>query len=249
MAAQRRQQLQTPPVSCAGFPAVRLAARNPAIPLATIATSLAARVLSRVRVPRSRSARRIGSILLLTLFLLALAAAGQSPSTGALYKISAGPHNVEETREMALRDAPRNKDLQVRIHYPAEDGSYPVIAFSHGAGGSKECCSELARHWASHGYVVIQMTHADSLRLRREQGDRTPAAQALAGAVRQLGRPENRQGRTDDVKFVLDSLGEIEKRIPALKGKLDSTRIGAGGHSAGALTSQLLGGAKIFGSK
>lgn len=200
-----------------------------------------------MRVFASKTLRQAASILLLTLFLLALMAAGRvRQSSGTAYK-STGSFRVEEVSKLILRDARRGKDLQVRVNYPTENGRYPVIAFSHGAGGSKECCSELVRHWAAHGYVVIQMTHADSLRLRREQGDPTPPTQALAGAVRQLGRPENRQGRTDDVKFVLDSLGEIENRIPALKGKLDASRIGVGGHSAGALTSQLLGGAKIFG--
>jgi dienelactone hydrolase len=187
------------------------------------------------------------SLLLTALPLLAAAVLAQSASTPASYASSVGAQRVEETAHLVLRDARRGKDLQLRLLYPAAGGSYPVILFSHGAGGSKECCTELVQHWASHGYVVVLMTHADSVRLRREQGETASVTAALTSAVRQLGRPENRQGRTDDVKFVIDSLGEIAKRVPALAGKMDTTRIGVGGHSAGALTSQLMGGAKISG--
>ena len=45
--------------------------------------------------------------------------------------------------------------------------------------------------------------------------------------------------------FVIDSLSDIEKRVPELKGKLDRSRIGVGGHSYGAYTAQAIGGAGI----
>src|SRR5205085_1277074 len=47
------------------------------------------------------------------------------------------------------------------------------------------------------------------------------------------------------VTFLLDSLAEIENRIPALKGRLDRVRVGVGGHSYGAYTSQMIGGATL----
>jgi predicted dienelactone hydrolase len=52
--------------------------------------------------------------------------------------------------------------------------------------------------------------------------------------------------RPRQVSFVLDSLGRIEAEVPALGGRLDRERIGVGGHSFGAHTSMLVGGALAY---
>jgi predicted dienelactone hydrolase len=52
--------------------------------------------------------------------------------------------------------------------------------------------------------------------------------------------------RPVDISFILDSLAEIETKEPALKGLIDAKRIGVGGHSFGANTAQLIGGARAF---
>lgn len=51
-----------------------------------------------------------------------------------------------------------------------------------------------------------------------------------------------------DVSFVLDSLQNLDGTVQGLKGKMDTTTIGVGGHSFGAHTSQLLGGTKAGGT-
>ncbi len=51
-----------------------------------------------------------------------------------------------------------------------------------------------------------------------------------------------------DVSFVLDSLQYLEGTVEGLKGKMDMSAIGVGGHSFGAHTSQLLGGTKAGGT-
>ena len=45
---------------------------------------------------------------------------------------------------------------------------------------------------------------------------------------------------------MLDSFDELEAQVPGLKGKLDRRHIGVGGHSFGANTAQLIGGAKAY---
>jgi predicted dienelactone hydrolase len=122
--------------------------------------------------------------------------------------------------------------LQVRINYPDGAGPFPVIVFSHGAWGSKDSHLTLTELWAGHGYVTIQPDHSDSRALGVKVGDRN--------AFRDW------QSRPADVSFILDSLDEIERREPALKGRLDRRRIGMSGHSFGANTAQLIGGAKAF---
>ncbi|HKC64219.1 MAG TPA: hypothetical protein VKB86_11300, partial [Pyrinomonadaceae bacterium] len=112
------------------------------------------------------------------------------------------------------------------------------------AGASGSSYEPLTRFWATHGYVVIEPTHADSIALRREQGQESARMRdILEGSA--LNDPAAWEARARDISFILDSLGEIEQRAPELKGKMDTKRIGVGGHSYGAYTSQLVGGATI----
>lgn len=141
-----------------------------------------------------------------------------------------GPFRIKTIQEIILHDAKRKKDLPARVTYPNATGPFPVVVFSHGAYGSKDAYRPLAEFWASHGYVVLQPTHADSIALGNRLGDKSVF--------------QTWQTRPADISFLLDSLGEIESKNPVLKGKLDVKRIGVGGHSFGANTAQLIGGAK-----
>jgi predicted dienelactone hydrolase len=141
--------------------------------------------------------------------------------------------------DAVLADGSRGKKLPIKITYPDAAGKFPLIIFSHGAGGSKDGYSRLIDFWSQHGYVCIQPTHADSFRLRREQGEQ----------ITDLLRPSDReQGWIDrilDIKLILDSLPTLEQTYPELAGKIDKTKIGMGGHSFGALTSEIICGAQV----
>jgi acetyl esterase/lipase len=140
-----------------------------------------------------------------------------------------GPLAVHALPTTVLHDPARDKDLQVRVTWPDADGTYPVIVWSHGAYGSKDNYQPLVRHWASHGYVVVQPTHFDSLSL---------------GLPRRLDRLfANFADRPRDVHFLLDRLATLRARMTSFRGDLDPKRIGVGGHSFGAHTAQLVGGA------
>lgn len=170
--------------------------------------------------------------------------AGQDAST--CYKADAGPFRVQSAIYVVLHDQKRQKDLPVSAYFPASEarGKLPVIVFSHGAGGSGETGLPLVKHWASHGYVVLCPTHDDSLRLRLRQGK--DVSDGMRGVVRRaLTREGDWVNRPKDVSFVLDSLGAIEAKTPALKGRLNIERLGVGGHSFGAFTAQAIGGATI----
>ncbi len=118
--------------------------------------------------------------------------------------------------------------FDVRVTYPKGDAPAPVLVFSHGLYGSKDGYQPLARFWASHGYAVIQPTHPDSLR---------EGFKAQAEAVRAWDE------RPKQVSAVIDALGTIEEKTGA---KLDREKIGVGGHSFGAHTSMLVGGAVAY---
>jgi predicted dienelactone hydrolase len=160
------------------------------------------------------------------------------------YKLGEGPYKVGEIKRIVLHDAQRNKDLSVHIYFPNAAGIFPVIVFSHGAGGSGDCCGELPRHWAGYGYVVLLPTHADSVTLRRENGEDIGFGKGMLEAVSSIvSDPGVLPNRVRDISFLLDSLDEIGRREQQLSGKMDRTRIGVSGHSLGSMTTQLVGGA------
>jgi dienelactone hydrolase len=178
---------------------------------------------------------RIQSVTLpLVLFAAAATAAHRQPLEGNSLVYGSGETllGVESVEDLVLNDSRRKKELQLRITYPRDGGPFPVIVFSHGLWGSKDNYRALTGFWASHGYVTIQPTHSDSRTLGTRIGD----PRALS----------DWQNRPADVSFVIDSLDEIAAKAPALKGKLDRQRIGVGGHSFGAGTAQLIGGARAF---
>jgi predicted dienelactone hydrolase len=155
------------------------------------------------------------------------------------YVLASLQYKVETIPDLVLRDTARGKDLHLRVYYPQGPGAYPVIIFSHGAGGDKDVALELLRYWAAHGYVVIAPTHADSIRLRRKEGRQA----GMTGILREFGTDADlRISRVIDDSFIIDRLPGLSKLAPELAGKLDASHIGVGGHSAGAMTAMLIGG-------
>jgi predicted dienelactone hydrolase len=158
------------------------------------------------------------------------------------YKLVPGPWPVGVIDRLVLKDQRRHKNVEVTVRYPRANGtrtraSWPLVVFSHGAGGSRAAFPELTTHWASHGYVVVVPTHADSVALR---------------ALRQNARRAfdvDQLDRLADVVLVVDSLEQIEKKMDGFHGRramrIDRDRIGIAGHSAGALTAQMAVGVKV----
>jgi len=177
--------------------------------------------------------------------------AGLRPDRRFGYSLERGPFRVATIASATLRDAARETDLPILIRYPREpaDARRPLVVFSHGAGGSSAAFAELSAHWASHGYVVVHPTHADSLILRRGRGeDLTP----LRRDPRRLRTSVDIPGRVADVVLILDRIDELERRMRDDAGdapapRIDPKRIGLAGHSAGAFTTQVAFGAAVRG--
>jgi dienelactone hydrolase len=167
------------------------------------------------------------------------------PAEALGYQPLRGPHGVTGTADLILRDESRRKNLHVRVSMPMHSTPSPVIAFSHGYGGSKDGYRELCRYWASHGYVVIQPNHDDADALKGGLAALAERPRMRDQMMHDLAQPENWQNRVLDLATCLDSLDEIEERVPSAGSAIDPTRIGAGGHSFGAFTTHLIGGATI----
>ena len=203
-----------------------------------LASRLRGYALAQLRSPaRPRTAQprnRVTVLVLATLVAFSCATANRDDEGDdaageprARYSSEAGPTPVGAIPEASLYDSQRKRDVGLAIDYPIGAGPYPLIVFSHGYGASGRAYVGLSSHWASNGYIVIKPSHNDNVKL----ADITPA---------------DFRGRVADVKFVLDSIPALEQKYPELKGKIDTAKIGVGGHSLGALTAMLIAGARTF---
>jgi predicted dienelactone hydrolase len=146
------------------------------------------------------------------------------------------------TADAVLTDTARQREIPIKAYIPDGAGPFPVIVFSHGAGGSKDGYAYLGQAWAEHGYAVLLPTHvgSDSSLLKKGR-----PLYNLGQIRKMLQEPQNFVERPTDISYVVAHLGELEAAIPALKGKLDGAHVGVGGHSFGAYTAMALAGAKI----
>lgn len=148
------------------------------------------------------------------------------------YKPDAGPYEVVIEDRVAL--ALDSRELYVRIAYPNSGGPFPVVVLSHGGGCVGGSYHIVGDHWASHGYVVIQPTHADSASLGFDMATVEP--RQMEGIIRQ---------RVEDMSATLDRLSDLESQVPALTGKIDGEHVIAAGHSMGGATALLATGLKL----
>jgi predicted dienelactone hydrolase len=175
----------------------------------------------------------------------ALASCATAPNTldedqapRSRYSGQAGESPVGVIPEGTIRDEERGRDVVFTVEYPTRPGPYPLILFSHGFGATRQAYVGLSSHWASQGYVVIKPAHADSGRLQLGK---------LAEDWRNQTQTDWRN-RVRDMTVIIDALDRIEESYPELKGKIDRSKITAGGHSYGAFTAMLLGGARARGT-
>ena len=146
-----------------------------------------------------------------------------------------GPTPVGAIPDVKLRDHDRSKDIELTIEYPTRGESHPLIVFSPGYGGSHRGYVGLSSYWAANNYVVIRLNHADPM-----------ANVQSAEDVWVNATPAIWRNRVRDITLVLDSLPALIRQFPELEGKIDATKIGVAGHSYGAHTAMLVGGARTF---
>ncbi|WP_051382620.1 alpha/beta hydrolase family protein [Gloeobacter kilaueensis] len=139
---------------------------------------------------------------------------------------------------LELVDGKRSREVPVKIFYPSPEGVFPVVLFSHGSGGSKDSYDYLGRYLAAHGYVSVHPTHYGSDTSVYRTG-------GLRGVIETNDDPVQWLNRVEDMRFLLDELGSLNRQVEELVGKLDTGCIGIGGHSFGAFTATMLAGALV----
>ncbi len=141
------------------------------------------------------------------------------------------------------------REIPILVRHPdGASGPLPLVLWSHGGDKStdgKYNNSQWAAALVSAGYIVVSMTHlprsaaqVDALAL--EFG--VDASSAGPGARLAF---ESNVDRPRDAIATLNDLQSIEAFFPALRGRIDYTRIGLGGHSRGAYTVRTTSGARV----
>jgi dienelactone hydrolase len=175
-----------------------------------------------------------------------LPAASRSPAVATIGTNAVG--SVEQTFVDDSRPTKANgsfagapsRALHTTIYYPAlgkpgdtvtadatpdrKHGPYPLILYSHGTNSSGAEYEPLLRQWASAGYVVAAPDYPLS-------NKNSPGGAIITDLDQQPA----------DARFVIDRvLALSSKRSGTLARAVDAKRIGASGHSLGALTTYRL---------
>lgn len=131
------------------------------------------------------------------------------------------------------------REVPLKVYLPESQKPAPVILLSHGLGGSREVGAYLGELWASRGLVVVAMQHvgSDSSVWEKEKlSQRRSKLNAVANG-------KTFQDRMHDVPATLDQLEKWQEESEhVLQGRMNLEKIGLGGHSYGAKTTQALAG-------
>jgi predicted dienelactone hydrolase len=149
---------------------------------------------------------------------------------------------LEKTFDSKRNDRP----VPIKVVFPKDGGSFPLVVISHGAGGSFDSHIYQAEHLASHGYVVLCVEHIDSNNISMKYfmsraGGGKSFREALhhitKNSVAVLERPK-------DISFAIDTAIVLNKSNRELAGKINSRKIAVMGHSFGAYTTLAIMGAQ-----
>lgn len=135
-------------------------------------------------------------------------------------------------------DSQRQRPVPAKLYLPkgsATPGSWPLVVFSHGIGGSRDGYSYLGKFFAAHGFASLHVQHVGS---DRQLWLGNPLA--LVSRLSAAAQESEALHRVEDLRFALDTV------LAAKEGGLfDTRRIAVAGHSYGANTAMLISGAQL----
>ncbi len=155
----------------------------------------------------------------------------------------------DKSRLETYRNDGSNRCVTVKVWYPKEAGSYPLLAFSHGATGMIDSNFSTCQELASNGYIVVSIGHPyQAIMVEDTSGNTTYIDSTfLTNVMTDNGAdtPEHNQLvynnsqewlaiRTGDINFVLNTMfAKKEAGEAAPFSSIDTDKIGLFGHSLG----------------
>jgi predicted dienelactone hydrolase len=150
------------------------------------------------------------------------------------------------TDTSSVYDPVRQRSIPYKVYMPQPmNGSYPVIIFSHGLGGSRNAAPYLGEYLAAHGYVCFHIQHAGS---DESIWRGMPLSQIKSSLKSSLKNTDNVRNRMEDVPFMLQAIASLNANDNRFKGHLNMEAIGMAGHSYGAVSTMVACGQKLGGT-
>jgi predicted dienelactone hydrolase len=104
-------------------------------------------------------------------------------------------------------------------------GSYPLILYSHGSGGSRRMATFLCTHLCSHGYIVAALDHSETVAAELARTEAETEAQRADRVQAWIAN------RVPDLCFLLDHL--LNSGTGSAEARADPALIGMVGYSFG----------------
>lgn len=136
-----------------------------------------------------------------------------------------------------IEERDRSRTFPIDVYLPQSTASLPVIVITHGLGSDRSTFAYLAKHLASHGFVVAVPEHPGS--------NAQQIQDLLLGRVDQLIPVREFIDRSLDVTVLLNRLERLSQSNPQLQGRLNMQQVGVIGQSFGGFTALTLAGAPI----
>ncbi len=171
------------------------------------------------------------------LALLASACSASEASTSRLEKhTDCSQRLVNPAQTFTVEaEAGEGRVVEFTVYAPSTPGTYPLIAFSHGAYATPGRYNAMLEPLAGAGFIVMAPMHVDSEEYPRAQG-----------APERPGHPITWATRNEDYALALDPPEVVLDALKVRGIAMDKERTIALGHSYGALIAQLRGGAIAF---
>ena len=200
----------------------------------------------------------IAFVLLPVVIRLILFPPHKSPEMTGNYTVSVAEYTwIDTSRIETYSDTGENRSVTVKVWYPEEEGSYPLVLFSHGATGMIDSNTSTCAELASNGYVAVSIAHPyQAIYVKSTDGKMTFIDSGfLQDVMTDNGESsiEHEQAiyknsrywmeiRTGDINFVMDTIlkkAATEEESPFHK--INPDKIGVFGHSLGGATAVMVG--------